>query len=92
MKKVIKKIYPKPGEIKIKRKFLFFPKTLPIRNNVSIKKESFQVKRWLEYGEIHQEYQVHWDGNDWVDMWWEDIEYNIFLNILYNNKTLKIEK
>jgi len=45
------------GDIKIKRKFLFFPKTLKCWMNGNYRKQT----RWLEFAYIEYEYK-YWSG------------------------------
>lgn len=84
MKKIIKEQFPyKLNDIRIVKKFLWIPKTLPIKEKTS----GSQIKRWFERVEIAQQLQNEQDGWHiwcntllptykpvWIDKWWNDID------------------
>ena len=73
----MRKVKPKEGAVRIIKKFLLFPKTLPWADVGGAR----LVTRWLETAEIKQkysriygEYYMDWVDISWADMVWATVE------------------
>lgn len=71
----MRKLKPKEGEVRIRKKFLLIPRTLPI----AVESET-EEKRWLEFAYIREEYMMYYwysssdgyyrQGFAWVKICW----------------------
>ena len=73
MRWIEKYVEPKAGDIRIIKRFLFFPQTLPIKIEIKTKMKTIRQTRWLEIAYIKQRYCVPSTlhlGPFWLDLEW----------------------
>lgn len=76
----MRRIEPREGAVRVVKRFLLFPKSLPWCNTG----DPQNVMRWLEKAQIRQEYRMvygsygmqylSWEDVSWADMVWATVE------------------